>query len=1322
MRFLLPALLLPACLSALPVEIDPDGTLDASWSAEWNTTGNAEGWSAAGATIQVAGGRLAGTASSTTPRIERRNIAVGANLDLGFNDFLEIRLQLPADHDGDVAIHYGTDSTPGFDANRVIRIPAAQVADDGAPHTYRIDVGLEVFWRGTLRDLRVDPLGDAAAVGTAFAIDFIRIGDEPGATSYQPRYTAECQADGGTTPGAALLGPGQTVQSMESKHFRLLWNDAVAADRAWTASMPRNTLRNLEESWQLFVKGMGYREPSQDFESHSGPQYKLNVTTWHGGYWAGGDSYRGTSLARLNVTPDGLRENPPTWVIPHELMHCMQMHNSSGHVPGAWWESHANYGRERWLQHFGVLFPANQRSGLDPTALRCAHQLLGHGRDYYLCWPFFLYVDENPDKLPDLGERAVVDVWQQTRAGEYSMMALERLTPQTSLKDIVGGYARRGATLDYANQQDMRAALGAFGPPLDNAATERWQFTELERRADDSDWWQVPFEMAPMQGAYAIHELVPEGGGDGRAVSVDFRGLPDSDRGADWRASLIVVADDGSTRYGELWNAGTRSVTLAADENRVFLSVAGAPDVFYDSDFKDLVAPYRSHPSKSRFPYELRVAGATPRERDNGGTAGLIRHANGGGYRAPSATVSSGAYLAPGARVLDRARVLDNARIEDFAVVSGNATVAGEAVVGGHAWVRGNATVNGRAKVRDWALVEGGTVTDDARILERGNLKGGSATGLATLKGTAASLNGTLSGNAIVDGDFGDFFYGRDIADGIAFGHEPYVGTPDDAIRPLPAGLYASYDFSRSHDSRILDQFGVTDGFTAGSPEWVESDGERSGFLELDGSTQHVLLDRSVADLREFTWSAWIRPDGGDVNQTVLWLGSAENRRLVFTPRAGSGKAVFSVVDGGAEQSLIAPSALPAGRWSHVAVTLDGTTGTLYLDGEEAASGPVTIRPDQLLAANTADGLQHNYLGRAQGEAMPRFAGAIDEVRFYATALPADEVAALGREPSGDACLPFDEGSGATAADTTGNGRDASLENGVQWGEGRFGGAVVLDGNNDHLAFAPGVVEELRDFTLSIWVRPDAVPNWTRIVDFGSGTDRYLFLTPRNSLTGRLRYAITAGGNGAEQWIDGAGPLPTGVWTHIAVTLAGAVGTLYVNGAPVGSNPAMTLRPADLGRTTNNWLGRSQFGGDPYFDGAIDEFRLVDRALSADEVAALALGEREAWRLAHFGTTANAGPAADDADPDLDGTINDTEFRLGLDPNDATSAFRANGTPAMNGFVISWPSANGLRFRIERSATLDGSWSGLATVSDVDEYLDPTPPAGRAFYRVVLLP
>ena len=48
----------------------------------------------------------------------------------------------------------------------------------------------------------------------------------------------------------------------------------------------------------------------------------------------------------------------------------------------------------------------------------------------------------------------------------------------------------------------------------------------------------------------------------------------------------------------------------------------------------------------------------------------------------------------------------------------------------------------------------------------------------------------------------------------------------------------------------------------------------------------------------------------------------------------------------------------------------------------------------------------------------------------------------------------------------------------------------------------------------------------------------------------------------------------------------------------------MTLKPSDLGATTQNRIGRSQFA-DPYLDGRVDDFRIYNRAISASEVTSV---------------------------------------------------------------------------------------------------------------------
>lgn len=239
---------------------------------------------------------------------------------------------------------------------------------------------------------------------------------------------------------------------------------------------------------------------------------------------------------------------------------------------------------------------------------------------------------------------------------------------------------------------------------------------------------------------------------------------------------------------------------------------------------------------------------------------------------------------------------------------------------------------------------------------------------------------------------------------------------------------------------------------------------------------------------------------------------------------------------------------------------------------------------------------------------------------------------------------------------------------------GRFGNAVRLDGNGQYVALPEGVVSGLADCTVALWVNPAAITGWSRIFDFGTGTRNYMFLTV-NAGSGP-RFAITTGGSGAEQRLSGTEQLPTGRWVHLAVTLAGGTGTLYVDGAPVAAGP-VTLTPASLGVTDRNWLGRSQYG-DPYLNAAVDEFQLHDVALSPAQVQALAGGERGAGNVVSYRFDEAAGDvAADSSGSGRDATL-------------VAEPVGAPG-PSHRGFLAAYPETQFIE--LERFATYPTIWA-----------------------------
>src|SRR5262245_53151332 len=194
---------------------------------------------------------------------------------------------------------------------------------------------------------------------------------------------------------------------------------------------------------------------------------------------------------------------------------------------------------------------------------------------------------------------------------------------------------------------------------------------------------------------------------------------------------------------------------------------------------------------------------------------------------------------------------------------------------------------------------------------------------------------------------------------------------------------------------------------------------------------------------------------------------------------------------------------------------------------------------------------------------------------------------------------------------------------------GQLGNAVKLNGGGEYVNLPVGIVAGLSDFTVAAWVNPASNDTWARVFDFGTGTTVNMFMTINGGGAG-LRFAITTGGGGAEQQLTGGGQLPLNTWSHVAVTLLGTTGTLYLNGAAVATNPNMTLHPSSLGTTNQNWIGRSQYP-DPFLNALVDDFNIYDLALSAADVATLAGGRPGAGDVADYRFDENGGATAIDS-------------------------------------------------------------------------------------------
>ena len=200
----------------------------------------------------------------------------------------------------------------------------------------------------------------------------------------------------------------------------------------------------------------------------------------------------------------------------------------------------------------------------------------------------------------------------------------------------------------------------------------------------------------------------------------------------------------------------------------------------------------------------------------------------------------------------------------------------------------------------------------------------------------------------------------------------------------------------------------------------------------------------------------------------------------------------------------------------------------------------------------------------------------------------------------------FNETSGITAFDSSGNGLNATLQNGATFAAGYAGNGVRINGGTQRVALPTGIVQPCTDLTIAVRVNlVSNSTNWARIFDFGTGTATNMFLTPRGGAANILRFGFKLN-NGTEQQISFTSTFPTAQWRHVAVTLSGNTGTLYLAGAQVAQNTSLSNNPNSMGATANNWLGDSQYTADPTLNGTLDDLRISCRAYSASEISAIA--------------------------------------------------------------------------------------------------------------------
>jgi len=412
--------------------------------------------------------------------------------------------------------------------------------------------------------------------------------------------------------------------------------------------------------------------------------------------------------------------------------------------------------------------------------------------------------------------------------------------------------------------------------------------------------------------------------------------------------------------------------------------------------------------------------------------------------------------------------------------------------------------------------------------------------------------------------------------------------------------------------------------------------------LKFNGSTSYVNVP-TISIPSDITVSAWVFSQNFNQNGMIVEKEPVNTDWELFFDsnlewRGGSANAPVSCSN---------PS---NNKWHMISATQTGTSVRVYKDGVQCNSGSFTA------IQNGATAIQ---IGRYNSGYY--FNGSLDDIRIYNRALSAQEVAQLynmGGSKMNVSTTANSNLSGTSTAvtgtglvtwytfdgknminnvtDSSGNGNNGNL---VGFGAtssavvaGRIGQALKFNGTNQLIRLKTGngipAYSSTTPYSVAFWVKSSVASSAIKMI-YAENNPTSIFSLFTDTTSGKLTVYIRNVALVANLgFTDSTKKVVDGTWHHIVWTDSRGTAALYIDGVKDATNfnytpnGAMgTTYPSLGGYTSDNIDAHSL----DFFPGSVDDFRIYNRALSAQEIVQLYnMGQSKM----NVSTTANSDLAA----------------------------------------------------------------------------------------------
>ena len=420
-------------------------------------------------------------------------------------------------------------------------------------------------------------------------------------------------------------------------------------------------------------------------------------------------------------------------------------------------------------------------------------------------------------------------------------------------------------------------------------------------------------------------------------------------------------------------------------------------------------------------------------------------------------------------------------------------------------------------------------------------------------------------------------------------------------------GLIAHWNFDEGTGDIAYDSAGYNDGTLVNGPVWTT--GRIDLGLDFDGVDDYVSVpDDSSLDFasgENFSVAAWFRIEAGETSGEPILQKYSNSNQSGYALFGNSGFVpgrIAFVTWGTGEIAALDDGGYNDGSWHYAVGVRSQSSGKiqLYIDGVEVDSNN---EPSRSLANSANLHIGTNFTGHSN------LYGKIDDVRVYDRTLSAEEIWDLYLAGAGPiAHWKFDEGEGDIAYDSAGD-NDGTIY-GAQWASGIIDGALDFNGVNDYVDVGnDNSLKPPLPVTLSAWIKLSSLGSYQHIITLDDTTSNYYGIWFYVKTEGNL--AIGYGDGGSKEPENrrtkhGMTELNTDTWYHIAAIVRGPMDiNLCINGADDGGTYSGT--GGSLTYSSASSLIGMRHNSQYFLDGQVDDVRVYDQALSAEEIQELYL-------------------------------------------------------------------------------------------------------------------